>query len=388
MKRSTERILITHTGSLARPKDLLDQMRAKLHGEAYDSAAYAERLRSAVAEVVRKQVESGIDVVTDGEQSKAGFFTYVRDRLNGFDTAAEPPRGRGMQWAKEIAAFPDYYEQYFGSNMRGIVPTTALVCTGPITYKGQDAVRADVANLQAALGGVDPEDVFMPATAPRDLGRNEYYRTAEEYLAAVAEAMRTEYLAIVAAGFILQVDDPALTDFYSQDPSLSLAERRKVAEAHIEALNHALRGIPPEQIRFHTCYGINEGPRIFDTPLKDIVDLMLKVNAGAYSFEAANPRHEHEWRVWEDVKLPEGKVIIPGVITHASNIVEHPELIADRIARFARLVGRENVIAGSDCGFSSQATPNPEVHPTVVWAKFQAMAEGARLATKQLWGRN
>jgi 5-methyltetrahydropteroyltriglutamate--homocysteine methyltransferase len=228
----------------------------------------------------------------------------------------------------------------------------------------------------------------MPATAPRDLGRNEYYRTAEEYLAAVAEAMRTEYLAIVAAGFILQVDDPALTDFYSQDPSLSLAERRKVAEAHIEALNHALRGIPPEQIRFHTCYGINEGPRIFDTPLKDIVDLMLKVNAGAYSFEAANPRHEHEWRVWEDVKLPVGKVIIPGVITHASNIVEHPELIADRIARFARLVGRENVIAGSDCGFSSQATPNPEVHPTVVWAKFQAMAEGARLATKQLWGRN
>jgi 5-methyltetrahydropteroyltriglutamate--homocysteine methyltransferase len=220
--------------------------------------------------------------------------------------------------------------------------------------------------------------------APSGVGNNEYYGTDEEYLDAVGEALRTEYQAIVDAGFILQVDDPWLTELYG-DTVLSLTERRKIAERSIEALNHALRGIPAEKIRFHTCYGINEGPRVHDAPLKDIVDLILKVNAGAYSFEAANARHAHEYHVWETVKLPEGKAIIPGMVTHASNIVEHPELIAERITNYAKLVGRENVIAGSDCGFSSQATYNPEVHPTVVWAKFQAMAEGARLATKQLW---
>jgi 5-methyltetrahydropteroyltriglutamate--homocysteine methyltransferase len=217
------------------------------------------------------------------------------------------------------------------------------------------------------------------------VGTNEYYASDEEYLQALGEALRAEYRAIVDAGFILQIDDPWLTELHSQDPSLSVTERRKIAERSIEALNQALRGIAPEKIRFHTCYGINEGPRVHDAPLNEIVDLILKVNAGAYSFEAANGRHEHEYHVWETVKLPEGKVIIPGVVTHASNIVEHPELIAERITRYAQLVGRENVIAGSDCGFSSQATYHPEVHPKVVWAKFQAMAEGARLATKQLW---
>jgi 5-methyltetrahydropteroyltriglutamate--homocysteine methyltransferase len=291
-----------------------------------------------------------------------------------------------MQWKKEISTFPEYYERYFSQNMRGVAPTTPFVCSGPVTYIGQEAVKTDIENLKAALNGVSPEEVFMPASAPREMGRNEYYKTTEEYINAVAQAMQTEYQAIIDAGFLLQVDDPALTDFYSQDPDLSLAERRKTAEMHIEALNHTLRGIPPERIRFHTCYGINHGPRVFDTPLEDIIDLMLKVNAGAYSFEAANPRHEHEWRVWERVKPPEGKVLIPGVITHASNIVEHPAWIAERIVRYAKLVGRENVIAGSDCGFSSQATPVPEIHPKVVWAKFQAMAEGAQLATKQLWG--
>jgi 5-methyltetrahydropteroyltriglutamate--homocysteine methyltransferase len=225
----------------------------------------------------------------------------------------------------------------------------------------------------------------MPAVAPSGVGTNEYYRSDEEYLVAVGDALRTEYQAIVDAGFILQIDDPWLTEVHSQDPSLPLAERRKIAEQSIEALNHAIRGIPPERIRFHTCYGINEGPRVHDAPLKDIVDLILKVNAGAFAFEAANPRHEHEYRVWETVKLPAGKILIPGVITHCSNIVEHPELIAERILRYAKLVGREHVIAGSDCGFSSQATYSPEVHPSVVWAKFQAMAEGARLATRQLW---
>jgi 5-methyltetrahydropteroyltriglutamate--homocysteine methyltransferase len=232
---------------------------------------------------------------------------------------------------------------------------------------------------------VNVAEAFMPAVAPTGVGRNEYYRSEEEYLSAVGDALREEYRAIVDAGLVLQVDDPWLTEVHSQDPNLSPAERRKIAEVSVEALNHAIRGIPAEKIRFHTCYGINEGPRIHDAPLKEIVELILKVNAGAYAFEAANARHEHEYRVWEDVKLPEGKILIPGVITHCSNIVEHPELIAERIIRFAKLVGRERVIAGGDCGFSSQATYNPEVHPKIVWAKFQAMAEGAKLASKQLW---
>ena len=386
MKRSTDRILTTHCGSLARPKDLLDLMKTKVNAEPYDESAYAERTRSAVAEAVREQAEKGIDIVTDGEQSKPGFFAYVRERLTGFEPKAPPPGG-WKQWAAEVAAFPEYYEQYFSRRMMGgsIAPRIPLTCTGPISYRGQAAIRKDIENLKASVSGLKVEEAFMPAVAPSGVGANSYYGSDEEYLHAVGDALRTEYLAIVDAGFILQIDDPWLTEVHSQDPSLSLEERRKIAERSIEALNHALRGIPPEKIRFHTCYGINEGPRVHDAPLKDIVELILKVNAGAYLFEAANPRHEHEYHVWETVKLPAGKLIIPGVITHASNIVEHPELIAERITRYAKLVGRENVIAGADCGFSSQATYNPEVHPTVVWAKFQAMAEGARLATEQLW---
>jgi 5-methyltetrahydropteroyltriglutamate--homocysteine methyltransferase len=385
MKRSTDRILTTHTGSLARPKDLLDLMQAKIKRQPYDERAYAERTRSAVAEVVRKQAESGIDIVTDGEQGKPGFFAYVRERLTGFEPKG-PERGARKEWAAEVAAFPEYYEQYFSRRMMGgsIAPRVPLVCTGPVGYRGQDTIRKDIQNLQDAVRGLKVEEAFMPAVAPSGVGVNEYYGSEEEYLQAVGEALRTEYQAIVDGGFILQIDDPWLTEVYG-DASLSPAERRKIGERSVEALNHALRGIPAEKIRFHTCYGINEGPRVHDASLKEIVDIILKVNAGAYSFEAANPRHEHEYHVWEIVKLPEGKMIIPGVITHASNIVEHPELIAERITRFAKLVGRENVIPGSDCGFSSQATYNPEVHPTVVWAKFQAMAEGARLATKQLW---
>jgi 5-methyltetrahydropteroyltriglutamate--homocysteine methyltransferase len=386
MKHSTDRILTTHCGSLARPKDLLDLMKAKINNEPYDHEAYGRRVQTAVSDVVHKQVECGIDVVTDGEQSKPGFFAYVRERLAGFE-AKTPPAGGWKQWAAEVAAFPEYYESYFSRRMMGgaIAPRTPMVCTSPITYRGQDAMRKDIENLKAALAGSQVEEAFMPAVAPSGVGTNEYYRSDEEYLQAVGEALRTEYQAIVNAGFILQIDDPWLTEVHSQDPSLSFAERRKIAERSIDALNHAIRGISPEKIRFHTCYGINEGPRVHDAPLKEIVDLILKVKAGAYAFEAANPRHEHEYHVWETVKLPEGRVLIPGVITHASNIVEHPELIAERITRYSKLVGRENVIAGSDCGFSSQATYNPEVHPTIVWAKFQAMAQGARLATKHLW---
>ncbi|HKY10070.1 MAG TPA: cobalamin-independent methionine synthase II family protein [Candidatus Binatia bacterium] len=386
MKHSTDRILTTHCGSLARPKGLLDLMKAKLNNEPYDRESYDRRVQGAVSDIVRKQVENGIDVVTDGEQSKPGFFAYVRERLSGFE-AKTPPPGGWQQWAAEVAMFPEYYENYFSRRMMGgsIVPRTPMVCTAPISYRGQDALRKDIENLKAALVGLKAEEAFMPAVAPSGVGTNEYYRSNEEYLQAVGDALRTEYQEIVGAGFILQIDDPWLTEVHSQDPSLTSAQRRKIAEQSIEALNHAIRDIPPEKIRFHTCYGINEGPRVHDAPLKDIVDLILKVNAGAYAFEAANPRHEHEYRVWETVKLPAGKILIPGVITHCSNIVEHPELIAERLSRYAKVVGRENVIAGSDCGFSSQATYSPEVHPSVVWAKFQAMAEGARLATKQLW---
>ncbi len=385
MKRSTDRILTTHCGSLARPKDLLDLMDAKLCSRPYDHDAYVQRVRGAVAEVVRKQVESGVDIVTDGEQGKASFNAYVAERLSGFEAVANSAeRVAARMKTNEAQAFPDYYEKYFAEHMCGVGPNRQLVCAGPVSYRGQEAVRADIENLKGALQGLKAEEAFMPAIAP-GFWSNKYYRTDEEFQYALGEALRVEYRAIVDAGLILQIDDPSLTRLYRTDPSLSIEQRRKDAAIYVEALNHALRGIAPEKVRYHTCYGINEGPRIFDTPLKDLVGLMLKVNAGAYSFEAANARHEHEWRVWETVKLPEGKVLIPGVITHASNIVEHPELVADRITTYARLVGRENVIGGSDCGFSSQATYTPEVHPTIVWAKFQAMTEGAQIATKRLW---
>jgi 5-methyltetrahydropteroyltriglutamate--homocysteine methyltransferase len=383
MKRSTNRMLTTHCGSLARPKELLDLMKAKACGESYDHETYVRHMRNAVTDIVRQQVESGIDVVTDGEQSKSGFFAYVSERLNGF---APKPGASFTLFADEVAAFPEYYKEYFSQAKLGgtVAPLVPLACTRPVSYRGQETLRRDLENLKAALNGVAPEEVFMPAVAPSGVGMNEYYRTEEDYLHAVAEAMRTEYQAIVDAGFLVQIDDPFLTDIYS-DSSLNAAERQKKAEIYVSALNHGLRGIPAEKVRFHTCYGINEGPRVYDAQLKDVVEAMLKVNAGAYSFEAANARHEHEYHLWESVKLPTGKILIPGVITHASNIVEHPEFIAERIIRYAKLVGRENVIAGADCGFSSQATYHPEVHPTVVWAKFRALAEGARLATKQLW---
>ncbi len=383
MNRSSSRILTTHCGSLPRPKDLLDLMKAKLNGEAYNAAAYDARVRSAVSDIVHQQVDCGIDIPTDGEQSKQGFFAYIPERLTGFEPKPGP---RPAMFVTEVEEFPEYYKQYFSTAMLGvtIAPLVQFACTGPVSYKGHQAIRRDIENLKAAVAGLSPADVFMPAVAPSGVGKNEYYKSDEEFMHAVADALSVEYRAIVEAGFLLQVDDPFLTELFSFS-TMSDDERKKTAATYIEAVNHALRGIPPEKIRYHTCYGINEGPRVHDAPLKQMLPLILKVNAGAYSFEAANPRHEHEYHVFEKIKLPEGKAIIPGVITHASNIVEHPELIAERIVRFAKLVGRENVIAGADCGFSSQATYQPEVHPTVIWAKFRAMAEGARLASKQLW---
>lgn len=383
MPRSIDRILTSHVGSLPRPHDILDMMKAKLSGEAIDEAGYDAALAKAVADCVKRQVDCGIDIVCDGEQSKPGFFVYVRERLEGFEPR---PEEKFDIFEAEMAAFPEYYERYFSRRMLGgsIVPAAPLFCVGPVKYVGHEALRTDLDNLKRATAGIDCAGAFVPSVAPSGVGYNDYYKTEEEYFEAVSEAMREEYLAIVEAGFQVQIDDPFLTDIFG-DPKLDDAQKRKKADLYVEGINHALRGIPAEKIRFHTCYGINEGPRVHDAPFADVVGHMLRVNAGVYSFEAANPRHEHEYHVWEEVGLPDGKAIMPGVITHASNIVEHPELIAEWLVRFAGLIGRENVIAGADCGFSSQAVYETEVHPTVVWAKFEALAEGARIASRRLW---
>ena len=383
MKRSTDRILVTHVGSLPRPHGVLDMMKAKLAGEACDAAAYDGEIRKAVAELVKKQADSGIDIVADGEISKPGFFFYVRSRLDGFEPR---PGEKFTLFADEVSHFPEYYQQYFARAMLGgaVAPPVPLYCVGPVRYTGQAEVKRDIDNLKAAVGATTVVEAFIPATAPSGVGNNEYYKTDEEYFHAVGEAMRTEYLAIVEAGFLLQVDDPFLSDIFG-DSRLDNAARRRRADMYVESINHSLRGIPEDRVRFHTCYGINEGPRIYEAALKDVVGHMLRVKAQAYSFEGANARHEHEYHVFETVKLPDGKILIPGVVTHASNIVEHPELIAERLTRYAGLVGRENVIAGADCGFSSQACYQTEVHPTVIWEKFKAMAEGARIASRRLW---
>jgi len=385
MKRSTDRILTTHVGSLARPRELLDVMREKEHGRPYDRAQFDDLVRGAVTDIVRRQVESGIDVVTDGEMSKVTFLNYVKDRLNGFEPDTEGAPLMPPSWTREIDMFPEYYRDYFGKYSATVAPFTRLVCTGPITYTGHAALQQDITNLRAALDRVSVEEAFMPATSAYGFGRNAYYPTEDEYVEAVGEAMRVEYLAIIDAGFILQIDDPWLTEALADDPETTSEQRYAIAVRHVELLNHCLRGIAPENVRLHVCYGLNHGPRLHDSPMREWVDLMLRVNVGAYSFEVANPRHQHEWHVWEDVKLPEGRALIPGFLSHAMNFVEHPELIADGIETYARLVGRENVIAGADCGFSSRASYKPEVYPDVVWAKFEALSDGARLATKRLW---
>ena len=390
MKHSTERILTTHVGSLPRPPDLLEMIQAKEQGRPIDAEAFAARVKSAVAEAVRKQAEAGIDIAADGEMGRFGFIPYVNERLTGLE-ARSNPRSEGT-WARsrEHLAFPEYYA--WAAQMPGAAggaQRTQWVCTGPIAYKGQEALKRDINNLKAALAQVRHEEAFMPAVSPAQLAgwnRNEYYKTEEEFRIAIADALREEYKAIVDAGLVLQIDDPQLASHYTTHPELDIAQCRNVASATVEVLNHALAGIPTERVRYHTCYGINMGPRVHDLELKHIIDIMLRINAGAFSFEAGNPRHEHEWKVWETAKLPQGKVLIPGVITHGSNFVEHPEAVAQRIGRFAEAVGRENVIAGADCGFASFST-TCEVHPTVVWAKLAALGEGARLASRVLWRR-
>jgi 5-methyltetrahydropteroyltriglutamate--homocysteine methyltransferase len=385
LQQNTDRIQTTHIGSLPRPHDLLDMMKAKYAGGSYDQNKYEALLAQSVNDVVRKQAECGIDIVTDGEFSKPGFFTYIQERLEGFERR---PDQKLKLFAQEVAAFPEYYAEYFKQAMMGgaIVGLAPVVCVGPIKYRGEAFVKRDIENVKraAAAAGVALPHVFLPATAASGVGINEYYRSDEDYFHALAAELAKEYRAIVDAGILVQIDDPFLPDIFFE-PDLDRAQMRRRAEIYVEATNAALAGIPPEKVRFHTCYGINEGPRLYEAALADIIEYVLKINAGSYSFEAANPRHEHEYHLFERIKLADGKVLAPGMITHASNIVEHPELIAERIMRFAKLVGRENVIAAADCGFSSQALYRTEVHPTVVWEKFKALRQGADLATKLLW---
>lgn len=384
MLRSSDRIITTHVGSLARPHDLLDIMKEREHGRPYNVEAFSSQVESAVRAAVREQSDAGIDVITDGEMGKVSFFTYVVDRLSGYSTSEGTPV-LPPSWKVEIEAFPQYYNEYLGKYKNTVAPLRAMTCTGPVSYVGLEALEADITTLKSAAIEVGALEAFMPSSSPSGFGVNEYYSSSLEYEMAVGDALRQEYLAIVDAGLLLQIDDPWLIELLSEDGSSTSSDRDKAAREHIEALNHALRGIPEERIRLHTCYGLNHGPRVHDIDFAAVVPYMLMVNAGAYSFEVANPRHQHEWRIWEDVALPEGKILIPGLLGHATNYVEHPQLIADYIERYAAIVGKENVIAGADCGFSSRATYHPEVHPTVVWEKFRALTQGAQLATERLF---
>jgi 5-methyltetrahydropteroyltriglutamate--homocysteine methyltransferase len=386
MKSSTDRILTTHVGSLPRPDDLFEMMLARMDGKGVDEGAYAARVQSAVDECVRRQVEVGLDVVSDGEMGKPSFITYAASRLSGLQSR-EGFRPSPFANTRETADFPEYYQSALAQQVSARRRRALTVCTGPIKYKGHAALKADLAILKSSLAAATATEAFVPAIAPSNVEAttpNEYYPTQEAYVFAIAEAMREEYKAIVDAGFVLQIDDPFLVTYYITRPDLGIAECRKWAELRVEALNAALAGIPEERIRFHTCYSINMGPRVHDMQLKDIVDVILKVRAGAYSFEAANPRHEHEWEDWKRAKVPDGKILIPGVITQSTVLVEHPELVAQRIERYAGIVGRERIIAGADCGFASFAGSN-EVHPSIVWAKFKSLVEGARIASGRLW---
>ena len=387
MKRSTDRILTTHVGSLARPKRQLELLFAKERGEAYDSDEFTSSTRQAVDDIVAQQATCGIDVVCDGEQGKSSFLTYIAERLRGFSPSEKQGEDLWID-SRETLAFPEFYDAHRKAREGLIAKPVKLVCTGPVEYVGQDIVQREIANVKAAAEKQNVEEVFMTAVSPSDVeGQqpNAFYKTDEEYLFAIADAMHDEYQAIVDSGLILQIDDPRLLTYYISRPDLTVEDCRKWAEVRVEALNHALKGLPEDRVRFHTCYGINIGPRVHEMNLADIVDIMLKVNAGAYLFEAGNPRHEHEWKVWENVKVPEGKSLVPGVISHSTPLVEHPELIAQRLLRFASVVGRENVMGGSDCGFASFAATEQEIHPSIVWAKFANLAEGAQLASQELW---
>ncbi len=392
MKRSERRILTTHVGSLPRPRELLQPLHARESGEQVDLAQLERRIAETVSSVVRRQAELGIDVLNDGEHGRASFATYANTRIGGLERELHPPRHIARP-TRDSSAFPAVYEEMrrmFGAR-RALTgrpqDEVSLVCTGPIRYIGHEQVKADIAHLKAASAGAPAEEMFVTAISPTNLEmyfENRYYKSEEEYLFALAAAMREEYRAIVDAGFVLQVDDPRLITHWNRVPGMSLSDNRRFMELRIDALNHALEGIPEERVRFHTCYSINVAPRVHDLEMKHYADLMLKVRAQAYSIEAANPRHEHEWRIWKETKLPEHKLLIPGVVSHCVYQVEHPELVAERIERFAAVVGRERVIAGTDCGFATSRAGD-EVHPDVAWAKLESLVEGARIASARLW---
>ena len=380
MKHSTDRFLTTHTGSLPRPEDLIRMMYAKEEGVPVDAAALSQRVASAVGEVVRKQAAAGVDVINDGEMSKPSYATYIKDRLSGFG-------GVGNTFVyQDLADFPNLAKRVFGDPGRSRRKTPA--CNAAIGVRDPAAAQTDVEHLQAALTGVEVQEAFMTAASPGVVSlffRNEYYPSEETYLFAIAEAMKQEYETIARAGIILQIDCPDLgMGRHIQYADLSLADWRRKAALHVEALNHAVANIPPEQLRMHLCWGNYEGPHHCDVPLADVIDIAFRARPSAIAIEAANPRHAHEWKLFETLKLPDGKLLIPGVIESKSNFIEHPELVAQRIGRYAKLVGRENVIAGSDCGFGTWVG-QAAVDPDVVWAKMAAMAEGARIASREFW---
>jgi len=382
MKRSNERILTTHTGSLPRPDALLTLLRQKEASELSDRASLDARVKAAVAETVRKQIDAGIDIVNDGEMSKPSYSTYVKDRLSGFDGSEKST----PLWAADLTEFREFTKR--GGRESGVGALKRPACTGPIAYRDPDGVRTDIENLKAALSGVSPAEAFISAASPGVVTfflSNKYYPTHEAYIRAIAEAMKTEYEAICAGGFILQVDCPDLAmSRHIQFRDLSLADFRKTLELHIDALNHALQNVPPDRVRIHLCWGNYEGPHHYDVPLHDIIDIIFKARAGAISYEASNPRHEHEWSVFKNVKLPDDKILIPGVIDSVTNFIEHPELVAQRIGNLANVVGRENVIGGTDCGFATIAGTS-RVDSAIAWAKLRSLAEGARIGSKQLW---
>ncbi len=397
MKRSTERILTTHVGSLIRPPALIEFLRAQQERRPVDEAAFAACLASSVDEIVRQQAEAGVDVVSDGEFGKTiSWSQYALERLSGFERRPMKPGANPFARGADRSRFAEFYAELDARDAPATQSEAA--CIGPIAYTGQAALQRDIDNLKAALaknaGTRNAEtktpvtEAFLPVAAPASVipdRKNEYYANDDDCLQAIAEAMRTEYRMIVDAGFLVQLDDARTAVTYDRMvPPASFADYRHWVGRYVEVLNHALEGIPQDRVRYHVCWGSWPGPHTTDVPLRDIVDLILQVRVGAYVIEGANPRHEHEWKVWQSVKLPAGKVLVPGVISHATNIVEHPELVSERIVRLARLVGRENIIAGTDCGFA-QSPMYRRVHPTIMWAKLEALAAGAKLATAELW---
>jgi len=393
MKRSCNRILTTHVGSLIRPPRLLELARAQQDGEPVDERAYQQCLKDSVAEVVRRQAQAGIDIVNDGEFGKSTSWSlYALKRVSGFELRPIQPGANPFARGADRERFKEFYAELEGGEVRtwSNVTKREAVCVAPVKYTGLGELQHDIDSLKEGLRGVKVEEAFLPVAAPSSAipdRKNEYYRNDEDLVVALAEALRTEYRAIVDAGFLLQLDDARAAVTYDRMvPPASFDDYYHWVARHVEILNHALEGIPEDRVRYHVCWGSWPGPHTTDVPLRKIVDLILKVRAGAYLLEAANPRHEHEWRVWKDVKLPEGKILAPGVVSHGTNVVEHPELVAERILRFAGLVGRENVIASTDCGFAQEQF-NRRVHPTIMWAKLEAMAEGARIASEELWDR-